>query len=142
MRKGGKREEPTTRERIPVSIFLQAEDGIRDGTVTGVQTCALPIYRGLSVAICVNPSRYSYTGTMYYGGGSQVAMVNIPRTMSLQTSSFSVPDAYFLAVDRVCWHTLSRTAISRALHAHSDSAHSAQSKGTTTTNGSGEGTAG
>src|SRR3989338_3909901 len=25
------------------SIFFQAEDGIRDGTVTGVQTCALPI---------------------------------------------------------------------------------------------------
>src|SRR3989338_10458168 len=23
--------------------FFQAEDGIRDGTVTGVQTCALPI---------------------------------------------------------------------------------------------------
>src|SRR5689334_5764638 len=26
-------------------FFFQAEDGIRDGTVTGVQTCALPIYR-------------------------------------------------------------------------------------------------
>src|SRR3989337_2564027 len=24
-------------------LFLQAEDGIRDATVTGVQTCALPI---------------------------------------------------------------------------------------------------
>src|SRR5689334_23941113 len=27
-------------------FFFQAEDGIRDGTVTGVQTCALPIYLG------------------------------------------------------------------------------------------------
>src|SRR5207248_7328495 len=27
------------------SFFLQAEDGIRDRTVTGVQTCALPICR-------------------------------------------------------------------------------------------------
>src|SRR5437773_5012299 len=26
-------------------IFFQAEDGIRDRDVTGVQTCALPIYR-------------------------------------------------------------------------------------------------
>src|SRR5689334_24382876 len=26
-------------------FFFQAEDGIRDGTVTGVQTCALPIYQ-------------------------------------------------------------------------------------------------
>src|SRR5438309_7838218 len=27
-----------------IFFFFQAEDGIRDGTVTGVQTCALPIY--------------------------------------------------------------------------------------------------
>src|SRR5205085_8251101 len=27
-----------------MSFFFQAEDGIRDLTVTGVQTCALPIY--------------------------------------------------------------------------------------------------
>src|SRR5690606_40870641 len=27
-------------------FFFQAEDGIRDFHVTGVQTCALPIYRG------------------------------------------------------------------------------------------------
>src|SRR5207248_6955455 len=26
-------------------FFFQAEDGIRDRTVTGVQTCALPIFR-------------------------------------------------------------------------------------------------
>src|SRR2546430_9581843 len=29
-----------------VCFFFQAEDGIRDLTVTGVQTCALPIWRG------------------------------------------------------------------------------------------------
>src|SRR3989454_12626292 len=28
-------------------FFFQAEDGIRDYKVTGVQTCALPIYRGV-----------------------------------------------------------------------------------------------
>src|SRR5688500_20338183 len=28
------------------SFFLQAEDGIRDYKVTGVQTCALPIWSG------------------------------------------------------------------------------------------------
>src|SRR2546430_12172759 len=28
---------------FPVNFFFQAEDGIRDLTVTGVQTCALPI---------------------------------------------------------------------------------------------------
>src|SRR2546430_8950072 len=29
---------------MPVIFLLQAEDGIRDLTVTGVQTCALPIF--------------------------------------------------------------------------------------------------
>src|SRR6266478_8592060 len=32
-------------------FFFQAEDGIRDLTVTGVQTCALPIWPGLDVTI-------------------------------------------------------------------------------------------
>src|SRR2546430_3369620 len=31
-----------------MNFFFQAEDGIRDLTVTGVQTCALPIYCGAS----------------------------------------------------------------------------------------------
>src|SRR2546430_5649020 len=31
---------------LVVFFFFQAEDGIRDLTVTGVQTCALPILRG------------------------------------------------------------------------------------------------
>src|SRR5205085_3554226 len=31
-------------------FFFQAEDGIRDLTVTGVQTCALPIWRGGGIA--------------------------------------------------------------------------------------------
>ena len=30
-----------------VFFFFQAEDGIRDSPVTGVQTCALPISAGL-----------------------------------------------------------------------------------------------
>src|SRR2546430_7169951 len=33
----------TDLETIGVAFFFQAEDGIRDLTVTGVQTCALPI---------------------------------------------------------------------------------------------------
>src|SRR6266481_5002008 len=31
-------------DNLSMFFFFQAEDGIRDGTVTGVQTCALPIY--------------------------------------------------------------------------------------------------
>src|SRR5690625_7963305 len=34
---------PHTNNLLSVCFFFQAEDGIRDGHVTGVQTCALPI---------------------------------------------------------------------------------------------------
>src|SRR5690348_18176909 len=44
-------------------FFFQAEDGIRDGRVTGVQTCALPIFTVLwlccwfrSVTVVVGPA--------------------------------------------------------------------------------------
>src|SRR6266516_4050759 len=33
-------------------FFFQAEDGIRDRTVTGVQTCALPIFK-LGTGVCL-----------------------------------------------------------------------------------------
>src|SRR6266487_5412221 len=32
-------------------FFFQAEDGIRDGRVTGVQTCALPISGGAAIEL-------------------------------------------------------------------------------------------
>src|SRR5205823_10900107 len=35
---------PERRYDCVISFFFQAEDGIRDKLVTGVQTCALPIY--------------------------------------------------------------------------------------------------
>src|SRR2546430_12511209 len=35
-------------------FFFQAEDGIRDLTVTGVQTCALPICRAAPARRCAN----------------------------------------------------------------------------------------
>src|SRR5437868_12115370 len=38
--------------RILTSFFFQAEDGIRDRNVTGVQTCALPICRAASAPRC------------------------------------------------------------------------------------------
>src|SRR5205823_9278655 len=48
-------------------FFFQAEDGIRDKLVTGVQTCALPISLGLSSAVLSRnrPSRETaYCGLM------------------------------------------------------------------------------
>src|SRR5699024_12060758 len=43
-------------------FFFQAEDGIRDRNVTGVQTCALPIFAmPASVALLPRPSRFSFS---------------------------------------------------------------------------------
>src|SRR5690348_18025573 len=45
-------------ERNNLSIFFfQAEDGIRDGRVTGVQTCALPISLPETSARLLHPDR-------------------------------------------------------------------------------------
>src|SRR5262249_58888392 len=56
-------------------FFFQAEDGIRDWSVTGVQTCALPISsrRG-----------YSNTSLMSFGGalGGLAAALVAPRIFS------------------------------------------------------------
>src|SRR5205085_3892309 len=41
------------------NFFFQAEDGIRDLTVTGVQTCALPIWSGESRSLWRNRLRLS-----------------------------------------------------------------------------------
>ena len=39
----GKRKEMEIKKITTIFFFFQAEDGIRDIGVTGVQTCALPI---------------------------------------------------------------------------------------------------
>src|SRR2546430_8878231 len=46
-----------------MSFFFQAEDGIRDLTVTGVQTCALPICTS-KVSVHPTIARTSQKGTM------------------------------------------------------------------------------
>src|SRR5688572_32411161 len=57
-------------------FFFQAEDGIRDLTVTGVQTCALPISRGRvsSVGMRMTRGRALNAGDGY--GAQQTAVVN------------------------------------------------------------------
>src|SRR6266542_4983418 len=43
--------------QISYFFFFQAEDGIRDATVTGVQTCALPIYADLRGEVSIHTGR-------------------------------------------------------------------------------------
>src|SRR5689334_24202069 len=70
-------------------FFFQAEDGIRDGTVTGVQTCALPISSCLgchkthvgraandSLVIAIQPS--TQPSTPASGGGAAGGGVQRP----------------------------------------------------------------
>src|SRR5690625_7316839 len=48
-------------------FFFQAEDGIRDGHVTGVQTCALPISRSGTAAAAAVPDRGHSAGATATG---------------------------------------------------------------------------
>src|SRR5437870_10274969 len=51
-------------------FFFQAEDGIRDGHVTGVQTCALPIWRAyVRVVLVLDPPVH-----MHAAAGAGVAL--------------------------------------------------------------------
>src|SRR5690554_7263968 len=42
-----------TQRAFGIGFFFQAEDGIRDADVTGVQTCALPILAAGSITLSV-----------------------------------------------------------------------------------------
>src|SRR5688572_31098398 len=57
-------------------FFFQAEDGIRDLTVTGVQTCALPICdRGADDAAAIADHEGHLLGRDLAGGGDEVAFI-------------------------------------------------------------------
>src|SRR2546430_13400092 len=55
-------------------FFFQAEDGIRDLTVTGVQTCALPIFRSAAAFSTVAVSA-SYMMAQMIGAGSLIKIL-------------------------------------------------------------------
>src|SRR5439155_5196041 len=61
-----------------VFFFFQAEDGIRDGHVTGVQTCALPIFRALATAAATPLTLGTGAGrsTVTIGSGGSVRGIN------------------------------------------------------------------
>src|SRR5256885_4311754 len=56
--KAGHRLQP--RRGVTQFFFFQAEDGIRDYKVTGVQTCALPIFLRLMVAVVFVDSGWNH----------------------------------------------------------------------------------
>src|SRR5437762_5574654 len=69
-----------------VVFFFQAEDGIRDTSVTGVQTCALPIWgqhaqvsARASTSLRHYPSLHRVVGSSY-SAGSDLRIAVSPRT--------------------------------------------------------------
>src|SRR2546429_2341582 len=77
---------------IDFSFFFQAEDGIRDVAVTGVQTCALPIYMYSVASDQFSPP---YTGFANYTDAPPTVQ-GVPQ-MQLSnpfTSAFPVVPSY------------------------------------------------
>src|SRR5688572_32379614 len=64
---------PRTDERLR-NFFFQAEDGIRAFTVTGVQTCALPIFDSVAVLPFVNAENRQ--DTEYLCDGITESLIN------------------------------------------------------------------
>src|SRR5699024_12195900 len=60
------------------TFFFQAEDGIRDRNVTGVQTCALPILISSSVASLTRSSKRFPTTTRRMDSTSASRAVSYP----------------------------------------------------------------
>src|SRR5207237_5314914 len=79
-------------------FFFQAEDGIRDSSVTGVQTCALPISTGASAGSCGG-------GTAYRCGGKNTIIRH--RTRPTPTSP-SISRS--LRSGRIRWQSMTRTS--------------------------------
>src|SRR5690625_6199679 len=81
-----------------ISFFFQAEDGIRDGHVTGVQTCALPISTSSNLEIGHPPGAplFQLIGavfSIFALDGTQVAlMVNLTSVFS---SAFTIAFPYW-----------------------------------------------
>src|SRR5689334_3026761 len=80
-------------------FFFQAEDGIRDGTVTGVQTCALPIYRAFSGPRRAShyprscPRCHAHEDKGAFGGSGGIRRTRFAReiAVSARTSSLTKP---------------------------------------------------
>src|SRR5260370_9399509 len=76
-------------------FFFQAEDGIRDSSVTGVQTCALPIYTAAS-AISNLARQFALANnggapTNYYQGFPTTAQIgSVTAAMLGQTAQYWV----------------------------------------------------
>src|SRR5699024_11766036 len=61
---------------MPSVFFFQAEDGIRDRNVTGVQTCALPILRRQALSYAID--RKAICDSLFFGTRSPATDFAVP----------------------------------------------------------------
>src|SRR2546430_8186504 len=91
-----------------VALFFQAEDGIRDLTVTGVQTCALPIYAVVSDTNLGEPIGSSGAGEQIIAPGA--AQMHVEKEMGHVAEIFTHERLARLPGDTAIGHVRYSTA--------------------------------
>src|SRR2546421_4912851 len=81
-------------------FFFQAEDGIRDLIVTGVQTCALPISIPTSVVTCAGAAGMSSQGGLVASSTGAPRSGAAPRRSPMYTCPCQVSEATQLQIGR------------------------------------------
>ena len=61
-----------SRRDVVYFFFFQAEDGIRDWSVTGVQTCALPIWIFLEPELATSSRMFEFVYKMFGEGNAVI----------------------------------------------------------------------
>src|SRR5256885_5192848 len=82
---------PRTSSRLVLCFFFQAEDGIRDYKVTGVQTCALPICDGVPVVAVPTEHTPDAWWAMAAHGIKGVLAVGVPPDLLEELSQKAFP---------------------------------------------------
>src|SRR5258708_26808460 len=91
-------------------FFFQAEDGIRDDLVTGVQTCALPISLFFfSLSACVRPARRRRLPQQRGQTGNRTKVFIQVGCLALALKEVAAATATFLILEQV-WATTFRIA--------------------------------
>src|SRR5690606_39447731 len=88
-------------------FFFQAEDGIRAFHVTGVQTCALPIYKTVSSYLTFSPlPRHVGAVCFLWHLLSPIARsLPVRKRVALCCPDFPLPRRYGAAIEPVCFTT-------------------------------------
>src|SRR6266436_8385380 len=95
-------------------FFFQAEDGIRDVAVTGVQTCALPIYVELGYGLRRNRGRLDYDQmeslvSTRLGSSNRIGLLYQPTFFRTQQQDFH-SNYFAVMLDSEPWEKLNTHA--------------------------------